>query len=177
MRIDINLTKRQEKLLVEITNSSTGRKDHSIRSQIVLLKAKKLSDVKVAKKLGVSHVTVGKWSKRWEQQQSILLEIENRQDSKLSDYHRHLKSLLSDAVRPGSPPKFTEEQVCQIIATACEKPEESDLPLSHWSLSSLADELVKRGIVESISTSHLSNFLKPGENTTSQSRGMDTYAD
>ncbi|MBV9603236.1 MAG: helix-turn-helix domain-containing protein [Chloroflexi bacterium] len=29
---------------------------------------------------------------------------------------------LADAPKPGAPPKFTPEQICQIIALACEKP-------------------------------------------------------
>lgn len=169
MRAGINLTKQQKELLVEITRNRTERKDHSIRSQIILLSAKGSSDLKVSETLGISHVTVGKWCKRWEEQQSILLELENQQEGKLLDDKRYIKSLLSDAPRSGAPPKFTAEQVCQILAAACEKPEESDLPLSHWSLSSLADELVKRGIVSSISTSHLSNFLKSRTITTTQS--------
>jgi hypothetical protein len=45
---------------------------------------------------------------------------------------------------------------------ACETPEESGLPLSHWTLSELASELVRRRIVESISTSQLCVFLKSG---------------
>ena len=79
---------------------------------------------------------------------------------KLIDYKRHIETLLSDAPRSGGPTKFSAEQLCQIYAVATEKPEESGLPLSHWSLSSLAEELAKRKIVDSISTSQLSVFLK-----------------
>ena len=177
MRSGIHLTKQQKEILIEITKNRTARKDHSIRSQMILLSAKGYSDLKVGRTLGISHFTVGKWCRRWEEQHSTLLELENQQDSKLLDYTRYIKSLLSDAPRSGAPPKFTEEQICQILATACEKPEASDLPLSHWSLSSLAEELVRRDIVTSISTSQLSNFLKSGEITAPQSRGMDTYPD
>jgi len=44
---------------------------------------------------------------------------------------------LADAARPGAPATFTPEQVCAIMALACEPPEQSDLPLSHWSQSEL----------------------------------------
>ncbi len=40
---------------------------------------------------------------------------------------------------------YTAEQVYQIISVACERPEDSGLPISHWSLSSFADEVIKRG--------------------------------
>src|SRR6266550_2617784 len=62
--------------------------------------------------------------------------------------------------REGAPAKFTPEQVCQIIALACEKPADSDRPISHWSHRELADEIVRRGIVESISPRHAGRLLK-----------------
>ena len=46
------------------------------------------------------------------------------------------------------------------MALACEKPEDSDLPLSHWSQSELAREAVRRGIVDSISHGSVGRFLK-----------------
>ena len=61
---------------------------------------------------------------------------------------------LADAPRPGAPAKFTPEQVCQMIALAREKPADSERPLSQWSHRELADEIVRRGIVESISPRH-----------------------
>jgi hypothetical protein len=42
---------------------------------------------------------------------------------------------LADEPRPGAPATFTPEQVCAIVALACEPPEKSELPLSHWSQS------------------------------------------
>jgi len=67
---------------------------------------------------------------------------------------------LADAPRPGAPAKFTPEQVCQIIALACEKPADSDRPISQWSHRELADEIVRRGIVGSISPRHAGRLLK-----------------
>ena len=63
-------------------------------------------------------------------------------------------------------PTFTAEQVCQILSVACEWPEDSGLPMSHWSLNSLAHEIIKRNIVESISRSQLAVFLKSGGHKT-----------
>ncbi|WP_440656999.1 helix-turn-helix domain-containing protein [Cysteiniphilum sp. G11B1] len=70
--------------------------------------------------------------------------------------------MLDDLPREGTPAKFSAEQICKIISVACEAPEKSGIPLSHWSLPSLAAELVKRQIVDSISTSQLHVFLKSG---------------
>jgi transposase len=69
---------------------------------------------------------------------------------------------LVDKERPGGPTKFTAAQLTQIIAVACELPEESDRPVTHWTPSELADELKKRGIVESISPRHVDRVLKGG---------------
>ena len=69
---------------------------------------------------------------------------------------------LADAPKPGAPPKFTPEQICQIIALACEKPTDCERPISHWSHSELADEIMRRGIVQSISPRHAGRLLKRG---------------
>ena len=67
---------------------------------------------------------------------------------------------LSDAPRSGAPATFTPEQICQIMAMACEDPERLDVPISHWSQSELARQAVRRGIVESISHGSVGRFLK-----------------
>ena len=60
----------------------------------------------------------------------------------------------------GAPGKFTPEQVCAIIAMACEAPEDSDLPISHWSQSEVARQAVKRGIVAAFRMAQWGVFLK-----------------
>ena len=67
--------------------------------------------------------------------------------------------LLADKPRPGSPGVFTAEQICQLLAIACETPPER---LSHWTQPELAKTLVNRGVVESISASSVGRFLKSG---------------
>jgi hypothetical protein len=54
----------------------------------------------------------------------------------------------------------TAEQVCAIVALACEAPSESDRPLSRWSQQELADEAMRRGIVDRISQRSVGRFLK-----------------
>ncbi len=46
-----------------------------------------------------------------------------------------------------------------IFAVACESVEESGRPVARWTQRELIDEVVQRGIVKSISTSHLSTLL------------------
>jgi len=69
-------------------------------------------------------------------------------------------ALLTDKKRPGAPGTFTFEQFVQIMALACERPTESDRPVSAWTPSELADEAVKRGIVKQISPRTVGRFLK-----------------
>jgi len=104
--------------------------------------------------------TVKKWRNRWLKNETRLLLIDEREKGII--YVRKILDILSDEQRPGAPCRFTAEQVCQIMSVACERPEDNNLPISHWSLSSLADELIKRGIVHSLSRSRLAVFLKSG---------------
>ena len=69
---------------------------------------------------------------------------------------------LEDLPRPGTPPRLTTDQICQIEQLACEKPERSGRPISQWTGREIADELVKRGIVDRISPRHASRLLKKG---------------
>jgi putative transposase len=48
------------------------------------------------------------------------------------------------------------------VALACEAPSESGRPVTHWSTTELADEAIKRGIVEDISARSVGRFLKGG---------------
>ena len=47
-----------------------------------------------------------------------------------------------------------------ILAVACEPPEKSGRPISHWTARELADEVVKRGIVPSISATQVGRYLR-----------------
>jgi Homeodomain-like domain len=79
------------------------------------------------------------------------------------DLRRAIEQTLCDRPRSGAPPTFTAEQVCQIVAMACEAPsQESGRPVTHWSTTELAEEAVKRGIVKEISARSVGRFLKGG---------------
>ena len=84
------------------------------------------------------------WIKRW-QEANKETEVEER---------------LKDKARSGRKPTITAEQWCKIMALACEKPENHGVPITHWSHSTLTAEIIKQGIVETISMSHVGDFLK-----------------
>jgi hypothetical protein len=65
-----------------------------------------------------------------------------------------------DEPRPGAPGKFAPEPVTQILAVACEPPEKSGRPVTHWTARELTDEVIRRGIVASISPSQVSRYLR-----------------
>lgn len=155
----ITLTDQQKQILQDISNSRTSRQDHIQRANVVMLSEQGISNAKISEKIGLSTASTGKWRKRWFSNQDSLLAIEKSSGTK-AEYLRFIERILSDAPRSGAPPKFSSEQICHIYAVATEKPEEAGLPLSHWSLTSLAQELANRNIVESISTSQLGFFLK-----------------
>jgi len=81
---------------------------------------------------------------------------------------------LADAPRPGVQPRLSPEQVCQIIALACEQPRNSGRPINQWSHRELADEIVRRGITDRISPRHASRLLKSGGPATA-SRSLLAY--
>jgi transposase len=108
--------------------------------------------------------TVKKWRGRWLEAAAYLAEIEAGGPAK--ELEAAVESLLSDQPRSGAPAKFTAEQVCQIIAVACEPPEESERPVTEWTPRELAAEAVKREIVSSISTRQAGRFLKRSRSET-----------
>jgi putative transposase len=118
-------------------------------------------NLEIAAELGVDRDTVSKWRRRWLEAGDALQAVE--EDSEAAKPLREwVRQILSDAYRSGAPPKFTAEQICQIIAVACEDPHESGRPISHWTPRELAEEVVKRKIVDEISPRTVGRFLKSG---------------
>jgi transposase len=122
----------------------------ALRARIVLAAAGGETNEGIAQVNKVSSETVRLWRNRWIKLQDISLD-----DLSLEDR-------LADAPRPGAPAKLTADQRCRIEALACEKPEESDRPITHWTAREIADEVMQRKIVESISPRHAARLLKRG---------------
>lgn len=169
----ITLTKKQKKILRSLSNSRTVPAHLQQRALILCIVSKEKTNLEIMDESGVQKKTISKWRTRWAENEEKLFTIENVEQG--IAYQRSIERVLSDAPRSGTPCKFTAEQICLIINVACESPEDNDLPLSHWSLPSLTDELVKREIVDSISTSQLQVFLKSGQYKTPQSETVDSY--
>lgn len=118
------------------------------RARIVLAAAQGQKNKEIAQVYQVTLDTVSLWRNRWVKLQDISLD-----DLSIEDR-------LQDAPRPGAPARITADQRCRIEALACEKPEESDRPITHWTAREIADELKKRKIVDNISPRHAARLLK-----------------
>ena len=164
----IRLSERQKEILEAIVRRSTSEQRLVVRAWIVLLGFEgKLNEV-IAGELGVCAAQVGQWRRRWADGWDRLIAVECGEGPKALE--KYIQELLRDAPRSGSPGKFTAEQVTQILAVACEDPEGSGRPVTHWTPSELADEVQKRGIVDSISIRQVGRFLKSGRPETASRR-------
>ncbi len=147
---EIVLTNAERQELEKLVSRHTTAQQKALRGRIVLLAAEGKNTPEIARELKTSLDTVRLWRRRWLDLQPISLKdlsVEER---------------LEDLPRPGTPPRFTTDQICQMEQMACEKPEKAGRPISQWTGREIADELVKRGIVDTISPRHASRLLKKG---------------
>ena len=156
----VSLRPQLKAILVGIIQSRTARSDHRQRAQLILNFNLGLSNIKAGKAVSLKPKTAAMWRHRWLSNESLLLEVETNEHATPKLLKETVEQLLSDLPRSGAPPTFTALQLSQILAVACEAPQGSDVPLSHWSLSTLKIEVIRRKIVESISKSTLHIFLK-----------------
>ena len=154
----IELTEPQETILEQIVRREKSCQQLVRRSQIILAANEGTANEQIAQTLGVTCNTVRTWRNRWAEAAEDLAACEAEEKEK--DYQNRIVNLLSDNPRSGTPPTFSAEQICQIVALACENPSQSGRPITHWTPRELADESMKRGVVESISPRHVGRFLK-----------------
>jgi putative transposase len=164
----LHVSSLQQELLHQIVQRTTSAQRLVKRAQIILEALKGTSNTSIAQRLQIDYETVRRWRDRWHAAQSRLQALEETGKRKL--LKQAIEVLLTDEQRPGAPATFTFEQFMQIMALACEKPEASDRPVSTWTPRELADEAVKRGILERISPRTVERFLTVGAIVTSQPR-------
>jgi transposase len=154
----ITITERQQDILRTLSNAPTAPSQLRQRADIILLAFNRLSNPDIARTIGLSRRQVGLWRRRWALAWEGLTHIECLETQ--AALRRAIEEVLSDEPRPGAPAKFTPEQVTLIVAVACEPPEKSGRPITHWTHQELADEVVKRGIVKSISPAQVGRYLR-----------------
>lgn len=144
----VNLSDTERQGLERLIKRHQVGQQIAIRARIVLEAAGGQKNKEIAQTYGVTLDTVRLWRNRWIKLQDILLEDWSIEDR------------LQDAPRPGAPRRITADQRCQIEALACEKPEKSGRPITHWTTRELANELMERKIVDKISPRHAARLLK-----------------
>lgn len=159
----IALTQTQTKLLTSLVHARTSPQCIVLRASLILDHGESGNKSLVATKYSVGRDTVRRWCQRWQSFQEELdrLETEHQRGTLSSTmYCRELEAILADAERPGAPATFTEAQKQQIIAMAARKPEDEGIPVTHWSHEILAQTVVDKGIVKTISPAQIGRFLK-----------------
>lgn len=152
--IPVKLTEAERQGLKKLVRRHSVGQQIALRGRIVLAAEAGKNNTQIAKEQGTTLSTVRLWRQRWVDLQPIALDdlsVEER---------------LQDLPRPGAPARITPDQVCQITALACEEPEESQRPISHWTAREIADEIMERGIVDHISPRHAARLLKRGGSQT-----------
>jgi transposase len=108
------------------------------RARMVLLAARGMANVTIARRVGVDVDTVSKWRKRF--------------------VFEGLAG-LKDRPRSGRPCRFSAEVVAGVKAMACQPPVARAVPLSRWSSAELAAQAVAEGLAVSVSASTVRRWL------------------
>jgi transposase len=151
------ITERQQPILIELSKSLTESQLVVQRATIVLRAFAGQLNEQIAVEIGLGPGQVGVWRRRWQAAWEELTALECREPRRLREA---IQEVFRDAPRSGSPGTFTAEQVTQILALACEPPEKSGRPITHWTRKELHAEVLKRGIVPNISESQVGRYLK-----------------
>jgi putative transposase len=155
----IVLTPTQRVVLRRLARRQTGAQRLVRRTRIILEAASGANNDQIAKLLGIDRGTVRTWRMRWLAALPRLKAAENVGDDDERVLAGLVEEVLVDEPRSGKPATFTPEQICRIVALACEDPRDCGRPLTHWSTTELADEVVKQGIVRTISARSVGRFL------------------
>lgn len=142
------LSERERAELEQLVRAHTTGQQLALRARIVLAAGAGRNNLQIARELGLDDETPGHWRRRWLRLRDVPLE------------ELGVAARLADAPRSGAPAWLTPEQVCQIVALACEQPAGSARPISQWGHRELADEIIRRGITVRISPRHAGRVLK-----------------
>ncbi len=145
---ELILSEKEQKELEALVRRHNTPQQKALRGRIILASAEGKNNTQIARDLQISVDTVRTWRTRW-----IVLQATDLADLDVGER-------LSDVPRPGRPSEITAEQICQMVAVACDQPKER--PISHWTGREIADEVMARGIVKQISPLHTARVLKKG---------------
>jgi transposase len=110
------MTEEEVETIQRWANSRTAEARMVERAKIIRVAREGKRGKAVAEELGLNPATVRKWMKRFN-------------ETGLAG--------LQDAERPGKPPRYTPEQVGEVVATALTNPSTLGLPFASWTLDRL----------------------------------------
>ncbi len=151
----VQLTETEREQLQQLVNRHSTSQQIALRARIILLAEEGKNHREIASTLGISRDLARLWRNRWLELSEKAIAVAER---------------LKDAQRPGGPMTFSLEQITQLFAIACEKPQKYGRPISHWTARELASEMVKQGIVESISVRHVGRLMEEADLKPHQSK-------
>lgn len=151
----LTLTEGERSELEKWLNRRSIPQQIALRAKIILLADKGNNNREIGRELNISRFMARRWRNRW-------LELSERSIPVIER--------LQDEERSGKPAKFSMEQVVELFALACCEPEDYGRPISDWTARELAAEIVKQGIVESISPRHVGRLLEEAQIKPHQSR-------
>jgi putative transposase len=155
---ELSLTSAVREVLENLERRHHTPQKLAERARLVLEMAEGGTNPEVGARMGMHPTSVRTWRRRWHEQRERLQALEGAPKALANA----VVEILTDQPRSGTPPTFTPEQVAAIVALSCESPENSGIPASQWSCTLLAEEAVRRGIVESIAPQSVWRFLKSG---------------
>ena len=141
----LKLDESERQQLQQLVDRHSTPQQIAIRASIILLANEGRNHREIARELNISRDMARLWRQRW---------------LTLGEKDVAVVERLQDAERSGAPATFSLEQILQLFAIACEKPEVYKRAISHWTARELASEMVKQGIVESISPRHVGRLLE-----------------
>jgi putative transposase len=145
---EVNLSEQEQTALEQLVRRHNIGQQIALRGHIILAAGKGQTNSAIARELKVSINTAQRWRNRFAKAQEI------------SYADLSLEDRLQDGPRPGAPSRITADQRCKIESLACETPENSERPISRWTAREIADEVMKRKIVDDISARHAARLLK-----------------
>ena len=159
----LNLSPRQGKILsVHQRKHSTGQQE-SKRIEIILKAAEGESTYSIAKDIKMNIDRVREWRNRWSKGYEILQTYEQGKEGEIVSDHSLLKKmleLLKDRPRSGAPCRITESEKKQLMAVACRKPSDYNIPRTKWTHQLLAQVVQQEGIIDQVSPRYVGKLLK-----------------
>ena len=159
----IKMSGRQRLLFEKTSRKRTMSVGLVRRIKVLLLAAEGQSNYRIEQLTGLNINSIRMWRSRWTGAYESLCEFEQGKFGQSVSEHDMLEKMLevlSDQPRSGTPSRISMEQKEQIIALACEMPEDYGIPVTQWTLEMLAQVAKQKQIVNQISAAYVGQLLK-----------------